>query len=78
MVVTSGVVDKDVGLTAIVVGGVFAGVTSFGDFFGFKDDSCFSFRGKISSKVSSLWYFSLSSQNWSIFRFIMAKRGLDF
>ena len=64
--VISGVVDMEVGVIAVdVVGGDFAGLTSFGDFFGFKDNSFFSFRGKISSRVSSLWYFSLSSQNLS-------------
>ena len=66
VVVISGVVDMEVDVIAVdVVGGDFAGVTSFGDFFGFKDNSFFSFRGKISSKVSPLWYVSLSSQNWS-------------
>ena len=52
VVVTSGVVDKEVGV--VVVGGALSGTTSFGDFFGFNDSSFFSFRGKISSKVSSL------------------------
>ena len=61
VVVTSGVVDKEVGV--VVVGGALSGTTIFGDFFGFNDNSFFSFRGKISSNVNSLWYFSLSSQN---------------
>ena len=52
VVIASGIVDKEVGI--VVVGGALSGTTSFGDFFGFKDNSFFSFRGKISSNVSSL------------------------